>query len=267
MFVEEIQPQILLVQKIARNLALTLLLISVVIPFTQVINLQAQNSNPINPDSKVTVEKVMKDDTREIKELTVAELNKNEELVNSGKFNQTEEARHLDLTAEKIKQIESQLGVAYEKNQAVIQQPVLLSLGYNSEQINLIQSMVDFYNSQTIKLVNIKFDNQKISNNSNFLSVQVQAACTPQIDTKWEWWGSRTVLDGCGVNQFKWNYTQASIIIGLIGLSPCSVLCGLVAANYALIAGALEYRSNQCEGKGAILSLLYIGVWNVDPIC
>jgi hypothetical protein len=265
-----LQTILLCVKKFARNIALMLLLISFLIPIShQVINTQAQDTNHVNLNAQVEVEIVKNDNTQIIKQTTLHELQTDSDLVNINKFDQNElDKVELKLTPEVIKEIEAKQGIVYEGEVAVTNHSVLSSLGYTAKQIELIQNMADFYNSQTVKKVKITIDDLNVSERQiSFFTIQAQAACTPKAETTWEWWGSRTVLDGCGVNQYKWNYGQLAAIIGLASFSPCSFLCGLVSTNQAAIVGALEYENNRCEGKGAILTLLYIGVWKVESVC
>jgi hypothetical protein len=270
LFVENLHSKLLLVQKIARNTALTFLLISLVIPIMQyTITTQAQNSQTINPDSKVRVEIVNKNNTKTVKQLTVQKLQTDTEFGNTVKFNQNiPRQNQLDLNKDKIQQIESSKAVFYQDQIALVDQSVLVSLGYSPEQILLVKEMVNTYNSQITKEVKVSIDEPKLSKNSfNTFTVRAQAACTPKAETKFEWWGFRSVLDGCAVNEAKWNYSQFAAIIGLWSLTPCSWICAVVAAYQGGIVGALEYQNNRCDGRGAILTVVHPGLWSVEPVC
>jgi hypothetical protein len=270
-FVESLHSKLLLVQKVARNIALMLLLVSLLFPtLNEIINTQAQDTNQINPNTKVTVEKVRKDKTTQIEETTLEELKSDVDLANLNNFKHTEEAKQsqLELTPEKIQEIESSKAVFYQDQNALVDQSILASFGYSPEQIVLVEEMVNIYNSQNIKKLKVSIDEPKLSKNSfNIFTVRAQAACTPKAETKFEWWGFRSVLDGCAVNEAKWNYSQFAAIIGLWGLTPCSWICAVIAAYQAGIVGALEYQNNKCDGKGAILTVIQPGLWNVEPVC
>lgn len=270
-FVEKLHSQLLLVQKIARNTAFTFLLISLVIPFlSQIVNTQAHDTDSINPNTKVKVEKVMKDNSKVVKEMTLQELQADSELNSFSKFNHTEEIKqtNLNLTLETIQQIEAQKGVIYEGEIAVVNSSVLASLGYSPEQIVLIEEMANIYNSQSTKQLKVSIDELTLSKHRpNLFTIQAQAVCTPKSETKFEWWGFRSVLDGCAVNEAKWNYSQLAAIIGLWSLTPCTWICAVFAAYQGGIVGALEYQNNRCNGQGAILTIVHPGLWSVEPVC
>jgi hypothetical protein len=269
--VESLRSKLLFVQKIARNTALAFLLISLVIPVSfQIVSTQAHDADSINSNIKVKVEKVKKDKTVEIKEVTLEELQADSELNSFGKFNHTEQIKqtNLNLTPNIIRQIEAQKGVVYENETAVVNPVVLANLGYNPEQIQAVQNMVNFYNFQSTKQLKVSIDELTLSKNRpNLLTIQAQAACTPKAETKFEWWGFRSVLDGCAVNEAKWNYSQFAAIIGLWSLTPCTWICAVLAAYQGGIVGALEYQNNRCNGQGAILTIVHPGLWSVEPIC
>jgi hypothetical protein len=275
-FVESLHSKLLLVQKVARNIALMLLLVSLLFPtLNEIINTQAQDTNQINPNTKVTVEKVRKDKTTQIEETTLEELKSDVDLANLNNFKHTEEAKQsqLELTPEKIQEIENQQGVIYENEVAVVNHSVLSNLGYTSAQINVIQNMADFYNSQSIKSLKITFNDLRVSKNKpNLFTVQAQAACQYEHRVNWQIWGAEVWLNNCLIEDIKIGLLTGdtiAIVIGLASGTTLTPLGVLVAAYIHLYVGILDSKNGQCDNRGANLNIPYIGstlMW-VSSVC
>lgn len=261
LFAESLQPQLLRLQKILRNIALRLLLLGVIIPTSQAIKIEAQNSDAINPKSIVTVEKVRKDNTVEIKEMTLEELQTDSELVNIMKFGQNDLSQvHLNLTSEKIQQIESNSGVFYREGNTVVDQSVLATLGYSLEQIALIQKMVDFSNLQTTKLIKISYHSQQSASKSNFFTIQAQAApCQSEMtfDSQ-HWWGWRYFMNKCLVQNLESGQDFLSIVS--LGSIFCPIACGIISFYVQLHLHQLVKMHNDCDEAGAFMNLY----WSLD---
>jgi hypothetical protein len=265
-FVEKLHSKLLLVQKIARNTAFTFLLVSLLIPISsQVVSTQAHDSGSVNSNTKVKVEKVMKDNTREIKEMTLAELNSDQELTSLSKsnFEQTDQIKqtNLNLTPDTIKQIEAQKGVVYESAVAVVNPSILTNLGYTMEQIQAIQNMANFYNSQTIKSLQMTFDDLKVSKSKpNFFTVQAEAACQYESRISWQIWGAEIWLNNCLIEEIKVGVLVGDAIAVVIGLASGATLTPLgviIAASINLYVGILDAKNGQCGNQGANLNVLY----------
>lgn len=268
LFVESLQFPLSVIRKVTRNVTITLLLFSVLIPISQSLNIQAQNAETINLNTKVLVEIVKKDSTWETKTMTLQELQSDKELANIGQLQFDAAQAKLNLTSGKIQAIESIGGVFYQDQVAITDLLVLASLGYNPEQIAVIQKMVDFYNSQTITSVNLKLETQKTGSLIPF-TVQAQAQpCQREIkhDSQ-HWWGNRYFINDCMVDHLE-NIEDAagiaSIIAGLVG---CNVFCGVIALYIYLHTWEMKRINQQCGENGVFMDIH----WSLDiaftPIC
>ncbi len=261
----KLQTTLSYVKKFARNITLMLLLMSFIIPISYTaINTHAhQETNQINPNTKVTVQKVRKDKTTEIEETTLEEMKVDIELAKLSNFNQTEQAKkgQLELTAERIQEIENQQGVVYENEVAIVNKSILATLGYTSEQIGVIQNMADFYNSQAIKSFQVTFDDLKVAKNkSNFFSVEAQAACQYESRINWQIWGAEIWLNNCLIEDIKIGVLVGDtigIVIGLASGATLAPLGVLVVTFIHLYVGILDSKNGQCDNKGANLNILY----------
>lgn len=253
------------VSKLLHNLGLTILLVSLVVPLLhQVINVKAQ-INQIDSNTKVTIEKIDKNQTREVNQMTLEELKQDTELAKINSLDKSPQVEtDFKLTPQQIQTIEAKGGIFYQAGVAIVNESLLTDLGYTPAQTQTIKEMVTIYNSQTIKQVKITTD---VPVQSSFLTIQAQAVCTPKIDTTWHWWGYQAVLDACGINEFKWGFTKEAAVVGLWSLTPCSWVCAVLATYRGSIVPALEYQSNRCDGRGAILTIIQPVVWRVEPIC
>jgi hypothetical protein len=247
-----------------RNTTLLLLLMSFVIPFSyKIISTQAQSSNQFN--SRVTVEKVKKDKTYETKEMSWHELKLDSDFVNLTAFNHSEQFKQaqLELTSEKVQHIESNKAVIYQNEVAIADQSVLTNLGYNSEQITLIQKMVDFYNSQTIKSINIKFETKHIVNKSNLFAIEAQAApCQDEFrhDSK-HWWGNRYFMNKCLVDHIEGagdKGTIAQLIAAFFGV--CTVVCSIMGLYFYLHRIDMTAKHKECGENGVFVDV----IWSLD---
>lgn len=253
-------------RKTARNLALILLLTSFVIPISYMaINTQAQNSNQINLNTKVIVEKVRKNRSKEIKEMTLQEIKSDTELVNFNKFNQTKQVKQtqLNLTPEAIQEIEAKKGVVYENEVAITDQSILTILGYSPAQIELIQNMVDFYNSQTIKSVKITHPLDKAVSKSNFFTVQAQAApCQNELkfDSQY-WWGWRYFMNKCLVDHLEGGNNLTTIAAGVVGgFFVCPIACAILGTYIELHLVEIIKIHKECNENGVFMNLY----WSLD---
>jgi hypothetical protein len=262
------------VKKFARNIALMLLLVSFVIPISYMaINTQAhQDTNQINPNTKVTVEKVRKDKSIEIEETTLEELKSDIELANLGNFNQTAQAAQsqLQLTPEKIQEIENQQGVVYQNEVAIVDPSTLTSLGYNSQQIQVIEAMADFYNAQSIKSINLKFNTNMETSKYNFFSVQAQAAPC-QDELKYEsqiLWGWRYRMNKCLVNHIEGNNNWVAILGSFgAGVVICPIACTIISVYIQLHINELIKIHKECDENGVFLDIYWSGDIEYKHVC
>lgn len=273
LFAETLQPKLQIVQKIARNAALTLSLIGLVLPISYLaVTANTENPPTINSNTKVTVEIVNKNDTKTVRQMTVQELQTDSELDNLKTF-EAEKVKQtqLELTPEKIQEIENRKGIIYDNQVAVVKREVLLILGYTPQQVDVIQEMVDFYNSQTIKSVKFNFDGDKIAKSkSNFFTVQTQAAaCEKEIrhDSN-HWWGVRYFMNDCMVRYINQLSDLQDLLPFLGVIKFCNpIVCGYIAFNILLQKWIMNWRNSECGEAGVYFDVEWLGDVYFTKIC
>jgi hypothetical protein len=130
------------------------------------------------------------------------------------------------------------------------------------------------YQKQPIETI---LDNQEVQTSmtkvTKFVSglvngVEAKAGwCSRDAKMKGHWWGIQIHLNDCIVNDLKYSGGAASIVAGAFGGTPCSWVCGVIAAFIGLNVAYIDFLNSGCKGDGVMFNRTWSGASWFWPVC
>jgi hypothetical protein len=130
------------------------------------------------------------------------------------------------------------------------------------------------YQKQPIETI---LDNQEVQTSmtkvTKFISglvngVEVKAGwCEHQMKLSVEWWRIWVHLNQCSIETVNLFSDVTAGVIGLLGASPCSWACGIIALIIQMQKAVMNWFNSRCGGDGVAFNRTHNGIIYWWAVC